>query len=207
MKRSVLMLGAAIIAMAGAALAASPAVGPWGVELGYIDKSVKPGDDFFQYANGLWIKKDVIPADRTYSGVNLELDLSNEARLKGLVSDLANTPDDKLTPEGARCATSTTHSWTPPRSKPTASSRRKPISRPSRATRRWPRWRPRSATRRSGWTGRSASTSASTTRTPTSIRSTSTSRAWACRTATIISRPTRKSSRRRRRTRPISPRC
>ncbi|HEY4985997.1 MAG TPA: M13 family metallopeptidase, partial [Bradyrhizobium sp.] len=61
--------------------------------------SVKPGDDFFLYANGNWVRKAVIPGDRTYSGVNLELDLQNEARLKGLVADLAKAPDSTLSPE------------------------------------------------------------------------------------------------------------
>jgi putative endopeptidase len=102
MKRNILLLGAAVIALSAAALAGTPAVKPWGVELGYIDRSVKPGDDFFAYANGNWVKHDTIPADRTYSGVNLELDLQNEARLKGLVADLAKTPDDKLTEEGRK---------------------------------------------------------------------------------------------------------
>jgi predicted metalloendopeptidase len=102
MKRSsILLLGAAIVA-AGAALAGQPQVKPWGVDLGYIDKNVKPGDDFFAYANGDWVKHSTIPADRTYAGVNLELDLQNEARLKGLVNELAHTPDDKLTPEGKK---------------------------------------------------------------------------------------------------------
>src|SRR3982751_5782669 len=27
-----------------------------------IDKSIKPGDDFFMYANGAWLKKNPIPA-------------------------------------------------------------------------------------------------------------------------------------------------
>ena len=103
MKRSALLAGAAVIvAVASAALAGVPAVRPWGVELTYVDNSVKPGDDFFKYSNGIWIKHDTIPADRTYSGVNLELDLQNEARLKGLVADLAKTPDDKLTAEGRK---------------------------------------------------------------------------------------------------------
>ncbi len=102
MTRSILLLGTAILVAAGVAIAGEPQVKPWGVELSYIDKSVKPGDDFFAYANGNWIKHDVIPADRTYSGVNLELDLQNEAKLKGLVAELANTPDDKLSPEGRK---------------------------------------------------------------------------------------------------------
>jgi putative endopeptidase len=104
MKRSVLLLGAAVLCLAAAsALSAAPAgraaVQPWGVELSYIDKTVKPGDNFFLYANGNWVKHDVIPADRTYSGVNLELDKQNEDRLKGLVASLAAEPDAKLTAE------------------------------------------------------------------------------------------------------------
>ena len=104
MKRSILSLSAAAIVVATAtSLCAQPsghaAVQPWGVELSYIDKSVKPGDDFFLYSNGNWVKHDVIPADRTYSGVNLELDKQNEARLKGLVAELAASPDNRLTSE------------------------------------------------------------------------------------------------------------
>ncbi|HEX4301680.1 MAG TPA: M13 family metallopeptidase [Rhizomicrobium sp.] len=102
MKRRIVLLGTVLLATAGVALAGAPAIKPWGVELNYIDPSVKPGDDFFAYANGNWLKHDVIPADRTYSGVNLELDLQNEAKLKGLVADLAKTPDDKLSPEGRK---------------------------------------------------------------------------------------------------------
>jgi predicted metalloendopeptidase len=102
MKRNMLLLGAAAVALSTAAVAGTPAVKPWGVELSYIDKTVKPGNDFFLYANGNWVKTSKIPADRTYAGVNLELDLQNEAKLKGLVTDLAKTPDDKLTPEGRK---------------------------------------------------------------------------------------------------------
>jgi putative endopeptidase len=82
--------------MARRALAAGPQVPPWGVDMKYLDRSVKPGDDFFAYANGGWLKSSEIPADRSYAGVNLELDLKNEARLKQLVADLAAKPDGQL---------------------------------------------------------------------------------------------------------------
>jgi putative endopeptidase len=36
-----------------------------GINLSYIDKSVKPGDNFFDYANGDWLKNARIPADRS----------------------------------------------------------------------------------------------------------------------------------------------
>ncbi|MGH8124328.1 MAG: M13 family metallopeptidase [Rhodanobacteraceae bacterium] len=39
-----------------------------GINLSYIDKSVKPGDDFFEYANGDWLKTAQIPADRSSTG-------------------------------------------------------------------------------------------------------------------------------------------
>ncbi len=59
--------------------AEAPVFGPWGLSLGYIDASVKPGDDFFRYSNGGWVKTAAIPADRTVAGVNLELDKGNAA--------------------------------------------------------------------------------------------------------------------------------
>jgi predicted metalloendopeptidase len=105
-RSNIALVATAILIAAPTKLLAAPAghaaVLPWGVELAYIDKTVKPGDDFFLYANGNWVKHDVIPADRTYSGVNLELDKENEARLKGLVAELAASPDSKLTAEGRK---------------------------------------------------------------------------------------------------------
>ncbi len=93
---ALLLAGASTAALAGSA----PAVPPWGVELSYVDKAVKPGDDFFAYGNGNWLKTAKIPGDRTYAGVNLELNLQNEARLKSIVADLEkkNNP----TPEEAK---------------------------------------------------------------------------------------------------------
>ncbi|MGB8601711.1 MAG: M13 family metallopeptidase [Rhizomicrobium sp.] len=70
-----------------------PTVKPWGVDLGYIDNSIKPGADFFAYANNGWLKTDTIPADRSYSGVNLELDLGNEAKLKNILQTLIQKKD------------------------------------------------------------------------------------------------------------------
>ncbi|HEX7369608.1 MAG TPA: M13 family metallopeptidase [Rhodanobacteraceae bacterium] len=39
-----------------------------GINLSYIDKSVKPGDNFFDYANGAWLATAQIPADRSSTG-------------------------------------------------------------------------------------------------------------------------------------------
>src|SRR3954469_2816925 len=39
-----------------------------GIDLASMDKSVVPGDDFYHYANGSWLKKTQIPADRSSIG-------------------------------------------------------------------------------------------------------------------------------------------
>lgn len=39
-----------------------------GINLELMDKSVKPGDDFFRYVNGTWFDKTEIPADKTRWG-------------------------------------------------------------------------------------------------------------------------------------------
>jgi len=60
--------------MATAATVAAPAPAPAstapdiGINLSYIDKSVKPGDNFFDYSNGAWLKTAQIPADRSSTG-------------------------------------------------------------------------------------------------------------------------------------------
>ncbi|HWD50323.1 MAG TPA: hypothetical protein VG309_10355, partial [Rhizomicrobium sp.] len=88
MKR-IALFAACLLSTSVVALAADgPQVKPWGVDLSYIDKSVKPGDDFFNYGNGGWLKTATIPADRTYAGVNLEIDTQNEQRLKDIVTEL-----------------------------------------------------------------------------------------------------------------------
>jgi putative endopeptidase len=51
-----------------------------GIVVADMDASVKPGDDFFQYCNGDWIKRAEIPPDRPGVGVFTSLaDLSNKA--------------------------------------------------------------------------------------------------------------------------------
>lgn len=39
-----------------------------GINLSYMDKTVKPGDDFFRFVNGTWYDKTEIPSDRTRWG-------------------------------------------------------------------------------------------------------------------------------------------
>lgn len=53
-----------------------------------MDLSVKPGDDFFNYANGTWMKNTPIPPDLSRYGAFDALIENNNKQLKGLVDEL-----------------------------------------------------------------------------------------------------------------------
>src|SRR5215471_8494965 len=65
-----------------------PVFGAWGVDLTGMDKSVKPGDDFFDYANGTWYKNAIIPPDRTATGSFPNLTILSEQRMTEIVKGL-----------------------------------------------------------------------------------------------------------------------
>jgi len=58
--------------------------GTWGVDLEGMDRSVKPGDDFFKYVNGKWAATTQIPADKTGYGAFAVLGDLSEARVHAL---------------------------------------------------------------------------------------------------------------------------
>ena len=47
-----------------------PEYGTWGLALDFMDRAVKPGDDFYLYAAGNWEKTTEIPDDRSYYGLD-----------------------------------------------------------------------------------------------------------------------------------------
>jgi len=60
-----------------------------GIVVANMDRSVRPGDDFFRYANGNWLNRTEIPPDRSSVGVDTVLsDLSNQ-RTAGLIEEIA----------------------------------------------------------------------------------------------------------------------
>ncbi|MES2095453.1 MAG: M13 family metallopeptidase [Pseudomonadota bacterium] len=90
--------GAAIVQQtaATAAPAGKPTFGTFGFDTPGMDKSVAPGDNFYQYGNGTWAKNTPIPADKAnYGSFNLLSDLS-EARTKGILEGLAGDPNSKI---------------------------------------------------------------------------------------------------------------
>jgi len=67
----------------------SPRYGTWGFDLTGMDASVKPGDDFYKFANGTWDAKTEIPADRTRYGNFDKLAELSEARTKAIIEGAA----------------------------------------------------------------------------------------------------------------------
>jgi predicted metalloendopeptidase len=60
-----------------------------GIDPGWMDQSVKPGDDFFLYANGTWVAENEIPADRSSIGGFWMAFVETEANLKSLIEEIA----------------------------------------------------------------------------------------------------------------------
>ncbi|MGA8277405.1 MAG: M13 family metallopeptidase [Rhodanobacteraceae bacterium] len=60
-----------------------------GIDIAGMDRSVKPGDDFDNYANGNWRKNAVIPADRSSTGVFFKVFQKAEQRTADLIRDAA----------------------------------------------------------------------------------------------------------------------
>jgi putative endopeptidase len=78
-------LGVAASGDAGAAAEA----GFTGIDLAGIDRTVAPGDDFFRYANGAWLKTTEIPADRSTWGPGEELAELTDERNAELIRNAA----------------------------------------------------------------------------------------------------------------------
>jgi putative endopeptidase len=70
-------------------LTKAPRLGTWGYDLSGRDASVSAGDDFFQYANGSYLKSLVIPADRTRFGAFDSLNELSQNRMRAVVEKTA----------------------------------------------------------------------------------------------------------------------
>jgi putative endopeptidase len=69
-----------------------------GIDLSNMDTTVRPGDNFFQFANGGWIKRNTIPADLGSWGSFTEL---RERNQQILLDILKNAAEDANYPEGS----------------------------------------------------------------------------------------------------------
>ncbi len=74
----------------GAPQAAAPSVG---VDVSNMDQQVKPGDDFFAYANGGWLKRTSIPNDQGRWSSFAELDEVARQRTRELLEQAQSATD------------------------------------------------------------------------------------------------------------------
>jgi predicted metalloendopeptidase len=59
-----------------------------GINKAWMDTSVKPGDDWYEYANGTWLKNTQIPADRSSVGGFFIASEKTDAQLASLMTDI-----------------------------------------------------------------------------------------------------------------------
>jgi len=88
------MLGTAALALAIPTIAqvTKARYGTFGIDLTTQDKVIKPGDDFWTYANGAWDKRTPIPADKGSVGYGALLTDEAEANVRKILDDMAANP-------------------------------------------------------------------------------------------------------------------
>jgi putative endopeptidase len=72
---------------------AKPQLGTFGVDLGGMDRTVRPGDDFYAFVNGNWTKSTAIPPDRSRYNSFSMLDERARARSRTIVEEAAAAAD------------------------------------------------------------------------------------------------------------------
>ena len=63
--------------------------GSFGIDLAARDKTIRPGSDFFRYANGTWLDENEIPADRTSTSMSLIVHERAQERVLSIIEELS----------------------------------------------------------------------------------------------------------------------
>lgn len=85
------LLGCALIVMLTPAMGADTSTG---IDMTAMDRSIHPGDDFYGYANGTWLKHTQIPPDQSRWGGFGILNEQVQNRTRILIEDAAKTPSN-----------------------------------------------------------------------------------------------------------------
>ena len=96
---AVLCAAATIGVSAGKLASTHTQYGAWGVDLAAIDRSVRPGDNFFDYVNGGWLRTAQIPSDRPATGAFQDLRILSEKRMRAILDQLDREPARRITAE------------------------------------------------------------------------------------------------------------
>src|ERR1041385_8647992 len=84
----------ALLLASSNALVSSRSTRAQGIDLAGIDKSIDPGDDFFGYANGTWLKAAQIPSDRPSYGAFDTIAEKVNARTADLIRSAGKSTND-----------------------------------------------------------------------------------------------------------------
>ncbi len=84
-------LVASVATAYSSALHAQEAPLPAGIDTAGMDRAVRPGDNFYAYANGTWLRDTRIPADRSSYGSFAILAGQIDERVAGLIQETAKT--------------------------------------------------------------------------------------------------------------------
>jgi len=91
-RRSLPLVGALVIVACGTKpdrATTADASTSHGVDVEGMDEHVKPGDDFYRYANGAWLARTEIPADRATWGTGAMVAERTNKRVADLIQDAA----------------------------------------------------------------------------------------------------------------------
>jgi putative endopeptidase len=96
---------AATLALAATAaisleLDGAPQFGGWGFDMSGLDPQAKPGDSFFDYANGTWDARSVIPPDKSFFGMFDTLRDRTQEEVRAIIEDAAKSKAPTSTDAG-----------------------------------------------------------------------------------------------------------
>lgn len=80
----------------GTPAAATPQLGTFGFDKSGMDSSVRPGDNFYAFANGTWAKNTPIPADKSNYGMFGKLDDLSRERTRTLIEESAKDANSRI---------------------------------------------------------------------------------------------------------------
>ena len=89
-------VASALNVTAQAVTAAKPQYGTFGFDAAGMDRTASPGDDFFEYANGTWIKNNQIPADKSRYGMFNVLDDLSRERTRTIIEEQSKDPNSRI---------------------------------------------------------------------------------------------------------------
>ena len=72
------------------------AIGTFGFDTAGMDRSVQPGDDFYEYSNGTWAKNTTIPSDKSNYGMFTGLADLSQQRVRDLLEATKDDPNSKI---------------------------------------------------------------------------------------------------------------